>query len=80
MTSDTPKGSVRSDVCITKKEKNHLVYNSFGWMPRQNIKRTCHATKSYGKVLNSLEVPVIRRSPLGKPIIHKLSELKHLSN
>ena len=49
-------------------------------MPRQNIKRTCHATKSYGKVLNSLEVPVIRRSPLGKPIIYTLSELKHLSN
>ena len=58
----------------------HLVYDSFGWMPRQNILRTCNATKRYGKVLNSSEVPVIRISPLGKPIIIILSELKHLSN
>ena len=49
-------------------------------MPRQNILRTCNATKRYGKVLNSSEVPVIRISPLGKPTIIILSELKHLSN
>ena len=49
-------------------------------MPRQNIRRTYPATKSYEEVLNSLEDPVIRRSPLGKPIFITLSELKHLIN